>query len=107
MPTVEGYELCRSVCNQLGHAEVNAIKLAGKHASGATLDVEGHTYACEECLSAARKAGITEVIVGEEPFGTAADGARYKALGNSWAVPVVNWIGKRIQIAVEESHAIH
>ena len=24
------------------------------------------------------------------------DGPRYKALGNSWAVPVVNWIGKRI-----------
>ena len=25
------------------------------------------------------------------------DGPRYKALGNSWAVPVVTWIGKRIQ----------
>lgn len=24
------------------------------------------------------------------------DGARYKALGNSWAVPVVRWIGERI-----------
>jgi DNA (cytosine-5)-methyltransferase 1 len=24
------------------------------------------------------------------------DGPRYKALGNSWAVPVVAWIGKRI-----------
>jgi DNA (cytosine-5)-methyltransferase 1 len=24
------------------------------------------------------------------------DGPRYKALGNSWAVPVVRWIGKRI-----------
>jgi len=28
------------------------------------------------------------------------DGPRYKALGNSWAVPVVAWIGKRIQGAV-------
>lgn len=27
----------------------------------------------------------------------AADGPRYKALGNSWAVPVVRWIGERIQ----------
>ena len=26
----------------------------------------------------------------------AADGPRYKALGNSWAVPVVQWIGQRI-----------
>ena len=29
------------------------------------------------------------------------DGPRYKALGNSWAVPVVRWIGKRIQEAVQ------
>lgn len=26
----------------------------------------------------------------------AADGPRYKALGNSWAIPPVRWIGKRI-----------
>ena len=26
----------------------------------------------------------------------AADGNRYKALGNSFAVPVVRWIGERI-----------
>jgi DNA (cytosine-5)-methyltransferase 1 len=24
------------------------------------------------------------------------DGPRYKALGNSWAVPVAHWAGKRI-----------
>jgi DNA (cytosine-5)-methyltransferase 1 len=29
------------------------------------------------------------------------DGPRYKALGNSWAVPVVAWIGKRINEAVK------
>jgi DNA (cytosine-5)-methyltransferase 1 len=28
----------------------------------------------------------------------AADGPRYKALGNSMAVPVMRWIGKRIQM---------
>lgn len=28
---------------------------------------------------------------------TAPDGPRYKALGNSWAVPVVKWIGERIE----------
>jgi DNA (cytosine-5)-methyltransferase 1 len=27
----------------------------------------------------------------------AADGPRYKALGNSWAVPCARWIGQRIQ----------
>jgi DNA (cytosine-5)-methyltransferase 1 len=34
---------------------------------------------------------------------TAPDGPRYKALGNSWAVPVVRWIGKRIQEAINAS----
>lgn len=29
------------------------------------------------------------------------DGPRYKALGNSWAVPVVRWIGKRIDHQVK------
>lgn len=29
------------------------------------------------------------------------DGPRYKALGNSWAVPVVRWIGFRIDKAVK------
>ena len=29
----------------------------------------------------------------------AADGPRYKALGNSWAVPNVRWIGERIDLA--------
>ena len=29
------------------------------------------------------------------------DGPRYKALGNSWAVPVVRWIGQRIQESVK------
>lgn len=28
------------------------------------------------------------------------DGPRYKALGNSWAVPVVRWIGRRISKAL-------
>jgi len=32
----------------------------------------------------------------------AADGPRYKSLGNSWAVPVVAWIGKRIHNHLKE-----
>lgn len=30
--------------------------------------------------------------------GFTADGPRYKALGNSMAVPVMRWIGQRIQL---------
>lgn len=33
----------------------------------------------------------------KKPASECPDGPRYKALGNSWAVPVVSWIGKRIQ----------
>jgi site-specific DNA-cytosine methylase len=31
------------------------------------------------------------------PFGKKADGPRYKALGNSMAVPVIRWLGRRIE----------
>jgi DNA (cytosine-5)-methyltransferase 1 len=31
----------------------------------------------------------------------AADGPRYKALGNSMAVPVMHWIGRRLQLALD------
>lgn len=33
----------------------------------------------------------------KKPASECPDGPRYKALGNSWAVPVVRWIGSRIQ----------
>ena len=33
----------------------------------------------------------------KKPASECPDGPRYKALGNSWAVPVVRWIGTRIQ----------
>lgn len=102
MPTGDGYELCRTICGQRNHAEPNAIRLAGKHANGATLYIEGHTYACQHCTAAAEAAGISEIVIGQPP-GTAPDGPRYKALGNSWAVPVVRWIGQRIHNAVDAS----
>jgi len=36
----------------------------------------------------------------KKPASECPDGPRYKALGNSWAVPVVRWIGARIDAAV-------
>lgn len=38
----------------------------------------------------------------EECCGRAADGPRYKAIGNSMAVPVMRWIGERIAAALPE-----
>lgn len=67
LATGVGYELCRDVCQQAGHSEVQALKLAGPAAKGGKLYLEGHTYACEPCLDAAREAGIVEVIIGAPP----------------------------------------
>jgi DNA (cytosine-5)-methyltransferase 1 len=45
--------------------------------------------------------GYTQIPWRKKPASECPDGPRYKALGNSWAVPVVRWIGKRIQEAIE------
>jgi len=67
MPTGEGYHLCREVCMQVGHAEINALRIAGKFARGATLYLEGHTYACEPCKAACDEAGIVALVIGAPP----------------------------------------
>jgi hypothetical protein len=41
----------------------------------------------------------------KKPASECPDGPRYKALGNSWAVPVVSWIGRRIAAAIAKSDA--
>lgn len=45
--------------------------------------------------------GWTMIPWRKKPASECPDGPRYKALGNSWAVPNVRWIGERIQLAVE------
>ena len=37
----------------------------------------------------------------------AADGPRYKAIGNSWAVPVARWVGERVQMVENMREAKH
>jgi len=37
-----------------------------------------------------------------KPADKCPDAPRYKAIGNSWAVPVVRWIGRRIQHELEK-----
>ena len=71
MPTGVGYELCRDVCRQVGHAEVVALRAAerqGGAVHGATCYIEGHTYACDNCLAALRLHGITKVVFSEPPL---------------------------------------
>lgn len=63
----EGYHLCKEVCEQVGHAEIVALSIAGDKAKGSTLFLEGHTYACDPCKSACHEAGIKEIIIGAVP----------------------------------------
>lgn len=70
MKTGQGYELCREVCGQEGHAEIQAInkaKALGIDLTGSELRLKGHTYACHNCLLAMTEAGITKAFV-EIPY---------------------------------------
>ena len=44
----------------------------------------------------------TAIPRGGKPATECADGPRYKSLGNSWAVPIVRWIGARIAAHMPE-----
>lgn len=44
-------------------------------------------------------------LTAEEAYRMAKDGPRYKALGNSMAVPVMRWIGQRLANAVRDADA--
>lgn len=47
--------------------------------------------------------GWTQIPYRGKPAEQCPDAPRYKAIGNSWAVPVVRWIGHRIQKELESA----
>lgn len=59
----EGYEKCRTICRQRGHAEQNALRAAGAHARNGTATLHGHYYICEECGRALAEAGVIAIKV--------------------------------------------
>ena len=62
----EGYEKCQSVCQQAGHAEVQAVaaaKAANIDLTGASAIIAGHYWMCEACGRALRDAGVRQAIV--------------------------------------------
>ena len=63
----EDYTKCRTVCDQQGHAEVQALKIAGEKAVGAHAYIEGHTYACMDCQHALYRAGVFAISVCKQP----------------------------------------
>lgn len=63
MKSGEGYELCTEICNQIGHAEIEACKSAGVNAIGGSLYLFGHTYCCGNCISVMQQYGIKNVYI--------------------------------------------
>jgi hypothetical protein len=60
----EDYTKCKIICKQHGHAEEDAVRLAGDKARGARAFIEGHTYACMNCQHALFGAGVASLSIG-------------------------------------------
>lgn len=63
----DSYELCNIICRQRGHAETEALRLAGPWAVGATCYVEWHRV-CAACSKALERAGVAKVVLGPPPY---------------------------------------
>lgn len=91
-----------SVCSGIDAASVAWAPLGWKAAWLAEIEkfpaaVLAHHYPeeCEALQGFPRS--YTAIPWRNKPADQCPDGPRYKALGNSWAVPNVRWIGERIQ----------
>jgi len=69
-----GYEMCKEMCGQLGHAEIDALQKAGRKARGATLVLVGHNHLCKGCLDACKAAGVARVAVVDDLLVKRAEG---------------------------------
>lgn len=59
----EDYTKCKTICQQAGHAELDALKIAGANANQSTAEVHGHSYVCRECQEALYGAGVKSISV--------------------------------------------
>jgi deoxycytidylate deaminase len=62
----EDYSKCKTVCQQQGHAEEQAIAEArrlGANLDGATAYLYGHYWMCQNCGNALREAGVTHIEI--------------------------------------------
>lgn len=72
----EGYEKCKTVCRQQGHAELQALRKFNvwvaqhpgdlEHAYNVRATVKGHTYICRDCQEAMYASGLKWLRV-EQP----------------------------------------
>lgn len=62
----EDYGKCMTVCQQEGHAEIQALRHASLHQldmRGGEAVISGHYHACEPCARALRDAGIVRITI--------------------------------------------
>lgn len=59
----EGYEKCKTVCDQIGHAERVAVDMRDGDLTGGHAVLRGHTYACRECQEALFGAGLATFAI--------------------------------------------
>jgi hypothetical protein len=58
-----GYDLCRDVCKQVGHAEINAIRNITNGDVPYICIVIGHSWCCDNCLEVLTKNNISNLII--------------------------------------------
>jgi deoxycytidylate deaminase len=62
----EGYHMCKDICGQVAHAEVDAINTALENNVNiiwSTLTLVGHTYCCDNCTAIMKKHGVKIVKI--------------------------------------------
>lgn len=63
----EGYQKCKDICWQPGHAEEIALAFARERAEGATAYLEGIDHYCKECQRKLIEAGVLILKFGPPP----------------------------------------
>jgi deoxycytidylate deaminase len=59
----EGYAKCKTVCQQAGHAETQAIAAAAAWDLTDALAVVTHNYVCKHCQDSLKAVGITRLAL--------------------------------------------
>ena len=65
----EDYEKCTTICQQVGHAEIDAINVAKERnlvIDGSHAVILNHSYACRHCQEALYAAGVEWIGVRHE-----------------------------------------
>ncbi len=72
-PTGEGYDKCKNICQQTGHAEANAVKemmanYSESEYQGADLYLYGHWWCCKNCWEEIEKGKIANIYLLEDSW---------------------------------------